>query len=97
MVEQPLPADNVIAVFVAVPIEIMCSAGEVHGECNCYFNFRCPQQEAYYSALPRKVTVYAERQQLAMSWVVAEANVFCRRNDCNSFFSWKEQPDTSGD
>lgn len=85
--EWPLPADNVITVFVAVPIEIMCNAGEGHGECNCYFNFKGPQQEAYYSALPRKVTVYAERQPLAMNCIVAEANVFCSRNDCNSLFS----------
>ena len=52
MVEGPLPADIVITVFVAVSIEIMCSAGEAHGECNCYFNFKHLQQEAYYSALP---------------------------------------------
>ena len=52
MVEWPLPADIVITVFVAVSIEIMCSAGEAHGECNCYFNFKHLQQEAYYSALP---------------------------------------------
>lgn len=36
--------------FAAVSIEIMCNAGEVHSECNCYFNFKHLQQEASCSA-----------------------------------------------
>lgn len=50
MVEWPLPADIVITVFAAVSIEVMCNAGEVHSECNCYFNFKHLRQEADYSA-----------------------------------------------
>lgn len=96
MVKWPLFANFVITVLIIViSIEIMCIVGEVHVECNCYF-IRFPQ-EACYSALTGKGTVYVERQQLAINLILVQANVLCGRDDCNSFFSWKEQPNALED